>query len=320
MSKNLRSLIVIGGLVGIAALMVVNFNKKSSTTADVPELATVPTATPFGTPPVDTTIFSRPQPGQSRELSVSERQTLVYAEASLEYVARRSPTAKRLLAFYRHNANQVKYVDEQHFMVLTAPSSDSSFFVLAKPNMVSLAPGHGVIVAGYDGAMRCLSLNRAPFNSLVTGLFVGHEIGHAEDDLIYHEPYTEPMSESWLTGEIRAHATVYMMLNEFTNGQWRSIVKASAAERDSIKRAMGRSEQAFIMGNAPSDSSRIVRYFGHLNTDDLSGLATQLQVDANMMTIGRLAKGNADIEARGQHAFMTAFYQGLGYAPAASTR
>jgi hypothetical protein len=126
------------------------------------------------------------------------------------------------------------------------------------------------------------------------------------------EAYSQPYSPEWLAGEYRAHLTIWRILNEFTQDQWRKISEASRVERESLSVVQNHLPTAFTLGVVPGDSARVAGLFQSLKWNDYNALLTQLVVDANVQNIHYHAGRDTLAFQNGVMEFMSVFYSKYG--------
>lgn len=218
--------------------------------------------------------------------TAEERALLDSYVGGLAEIAKKSPTADSLLAFYWRAATLARPFADGQVQVLEAPKSNICFFVVPHTEIMTggLRPDQGAVAAEYGNQI--MGLHNNTFSKFVRGLMLGHELVHAEDELLNGEqPSQEQLSAEWLSGELHAHATIYQVLNEYTGGQWREMAIQSAHERRGWAVENGYSEAAMTFNATDTDSTRMVDMFGPMSYVDLSALLTGFTFDANMLNL-----------------------------------
>jgi hypothetical protein len=140
-------------------------------------------------------------------------------------------------------------------------------------------------------------------SQLARGLMLAHELEHARDCLLNGEPDSKVLSESWLMGELNAHAKVMLVLNEWTQGGWKKIVSASRERREAMTASRGHRPESSVFGQLPEDREAFAKQFGVLDDVTIGLLFFQLDVDANLLNINVQMQryGRPEAEAMGHY-------------------
>ncbi|MFA6392395.1 MAG: hypothetical protein WCW66_06700 [Patescibacteria group bacterium] len=230
----------------------------------------------------------------------------------LSALAQKSATADSLMVFYREAAVLARPISDGQIMVVESPRSDKAFMVVPYVDVVTQTRtgGEAFVAAQYGG--RIMALYNNGFSDLVRGLLLGHEIVHAQDEIISGEKESEPFSPTWLNGEAHAQYVMHNVLSEYTGDMWRNVVHESARERRSWAVSNGYSEAAMTFSPVGADSTRVVDVFGQLSDDDLTVLLTQLTFSANMFNFYEITKGDMVKYESYAGQFLYEFYAQLG--------
>lgn len=222
-------------------------------------------------------------------------------------VAQRSSFADSLLAFFDSCAVKVKRLDDERLQSMNTATSPYWFFVgptLEYRTSVDTSYAKGAM---FIPNSRLMALYDNQFGSFVRGLFLLHETTHVYDHVILSEPNALPLSPIWLLGELHAHASVSLILNQYTEGKWNQIVQDCAAEHDSARAEQGADETAIVSGLSVQLEQRIRRLFPGLNHQDQLFMNTQLMIEANMTNLAGLASSPEEYQNLGL-AFLAEFY------------
>ncbi|MFA5889323.1 MAG: hypothetical protein WC857_03820 [Candidatus Paceibacterota bacterium] len=253
-------------------------------------------------------VFAYCVPAQSQEdstysalalpvLTEAENQILDTARDDLAALAELSATAKELLEFYDAHAVRAKYVDSRLFEVVEPLDSPLDFFIVANPNPIPLLREEDAIFAEFFCESRSVILATCGFGPLVRGLCLAHEIVHARDCTDEDgEIVAEPLSDLWLFEEYEAHHTVFMVINEMTNGKWLEAAQESAKQRQRIM-AESNEPYAYTMGPVPSDEDLIRNCVSIESPLDAGFYATDMIVSANMLMIEQCATSDEEFGA-----------------------
>ncbi|MFH1236351.1 MAG: hypothetical protein V1685_05455 [Parcubacteria group bacterium] len=250
------------------------------------------------------------------KLTPDEQRVFDFCDSSLTSVARKSHTADSLLRFYRAHGVPARYMGSGQIKVLSTTEDSLFFFVYVNQSGDSTIGAHEAkVVATFSIPARSLGIEMCGFSKFVQGMMLAHELSHAVDCLVNHEPNSEALSDDWLMGEINAHHTTYAILNEYSKDTWGKLVRDSREERLKTALAGGHSNQSFTIGNMPGDSSRIVSCMKTIklpwSVQDFNVLATWMTVDANMVNISIVAGSSDQDRMNGMGMFMRAFYSAM---------
>jgi hypothetical protein len=224
------------------------------------------------------------------DLTVPEEQVRIIQEtrAALEFVAAKSSSAKQVLAFYDENAIVARSEGNQMRVVTAPPPGQTFFFIVGDPTPVKVKEGAGGVFARFEcGApFPRMKVHAGQTAQLIRGLMLAHELEHAGDCLLHGEPESQFLDDTWLLGELHAHARVSRILDQWTEGGWNRIVEASQKRREAIAVGKGSRPESSIFGQLPEDHAAIVQQFGELDAIGLGLLFFQLDVDANLKNVG----------------------------------
>lgn len=270
------------------------------------------------TPPNEPLMTKIPDvPGSTPDtviaLSPGEVALMNKARTDLVELAKVSESAKEALALYDSCNVPAKFYADGQLQVVTAPPEGRPFFFLVcNPTPAgSLAPGQVEVAAMFNADIQSMVINNCGFSGFINGMFLAHELQHAYDFLAGIEPPSAPGSAEWIAGEFRAHNRSFMILNDYTKGEWKKLAVKSGQVRDSIVKSIGGSEAAAPMGAIPGDSALLVGLFPNLSYDDLSALNTQLNIDATMMMF-RMRKLDDSTFSERAMGFLQGFYNTYG--------
>lgn len=247
---------------------------------------------------------------QTPKLTETEADVIAQYHTGLVGLARESATADSTLRFYEVAAVPAHVLSGGRLQSVAAATNSYYFFVYAALDTVPHPDLSGVdrVIASFYFNSRSLALGCNGFSTRVKGLFLAHELRHALDCVSGNEVESDTLSDVWLMGEMRAHATVYDILCETTNGRYRQCVSQSQAERESLVVAAGYRPTAFTYDPVPGDSLRLTRFFGPLTEADLSFYFMQLTLDANMLGILKYSPDEITLR-RGSLMFLRELYQ-----------
>lgn len=223
-------------------------------------------------------------------IPADQQQILDASRAALALVAQKSAAAAKLLAFYDQNAVPAK-AEAGTTIVVTTPKFDqpTPFFVDADPRQLIVEEGAagGAVFARFvchptPGMRLRTSTEISPF---VRGVLLAHELEHATDCLLQGEPDSQPLDDTWLLGELRAHGKVFIILNEATKNGWSTIVNTSQQRRQAIIATRSARPESSIFGQLPEDVADIKKLFGDVPLIDVGFYLAQLDIDANVENV-----------------------------------
>lgn len=207
------------------------------------------------------------------------------AHASLVEIAKRSKKAAELLAFYDAYGLPAIRMDDNYMKVATTPTTPIWFLVVANPARIATEDKLAHIGAQFSCHPPAMYLQKIDMSAFMQGILLAHELSHANDCLVNHEPPSRYPDPDWLLGEGNAHQTVYEILSQYSDGKWAELVMASRARREAFAISQGGHPEAMVFSVTPEDEPAITAMFGTLDPVSMGTLDSQLSVDANMANV-----------------------------------
>ncbi len=222
----------------------------------------------------------------AQALTIPEDQARVIDESrkALADLAAKSPKAKELLDF--HDAHAIAAMAEPNGLrVVTEPPKDKPWFFIAADTTPVKMGATGGVIAIFNCQPPNMRLKGQKTSDLVRGLLLAHELSHAVDCLVNHEPPSVLFDEVWLLGELNAHGNVFAILNEWTDGWWKTLVQASQERRVNTSLERGKRPESNVFGQFPEDRAEFVKRFGALDANSMGFFFAQLDIDANITNV-----------------------------------
>jgi hypothetical protein len=223
-------------------------------------------------------------------------------------LAGKSPLAAEDLAFVRRVSVPAVYNGADSIKVVIAPAREPYFFMVADPTPRPL----GLIANFYCLQHPYMSLFNIREMEAAQPFALVHEIRHAYDCLIGHEPLTPMMSPLWLLGEADAYQHASIVLDQATDGGWKQVVGKSIERRRQIAGERGYSSDALIPKSVTGDDVLIRASMPGLDQHSLDFFALQLVVDAGYQMIGESSRRKYRSAEETENAlinFMAEFYK-----------
>jgi hypothetical protein len=242
-------------------------------------------------------------------LSETEARIIGDYRSGLMELAHVSATADSILHFYDASVVLGRELGGGHIQLVQGARTPNYFIIYAAQDTVPhpSMPSQFQVIASFSFNSRTLALGDNRLSTRVKGLFLAHELRHAYDCLSGIEAASDSLSDEWLLGEMRSHATIFQILNETTHSRYAQCTAQSQAERESLAIAHGYRPTSFTFDSVPGDSTRLARVFGPISPDDRMFYATQLTVDANMHGIMKFSPDDAT-QRRGSLMFLGEMY------------
>lgn len=213
------------------------------------------------------------------------------AHASLVEIAKKSKKAAELLAFYDAYGLPAIRVDAERMQYATTPTTPMWFLVIANPaKLAGLEDNLAHVAAQFSCQPPAMILRKIDLTAFLQGILLAHELSHATDCLVNHEPPSNYPDPVWLLGEGNAHAAVFQVLTEYTGGKWKDLVTASRARREAFAVSQGGHPEAMVFNATPGDQDAVTSMFGELDTVSMGTLLSQLTVDVNMENVSVQSK------------------------------
>ncbi|MBI5037636.1 MAG: hypothetical protein HZC01_02955 [Candidatus Kerfeldbacteria bacterium] len=306
--KHYYSLLI--ALVAMIALL--GCSSKNDSTKQQP----VPQSAQFEPPTQPSVTILKPiMPDNPEDLKLTaeEQKVFDFCDSSLALVARKSLKADSLLEFYRSHGIPARFLGDGQIKILSMSADSLFFFVFVNQSGDStIGAQEAKIAATFSIPARSLGVEMCGFSKFIQGMMLSHELSHAVDCLMNHEPDSPPLSPDWLMGELRAHHATYTILNEFSQQAWQKAVRESREERLQSALAGGHSNQSFTIGFMPGDSVRVARFMKAIklpwSMQDFNVLATWMIVDANLLNVTIVAGDNDQNRLNGMMMFLEQFY------------
>jgi hypothetical protein len=240
-------------------------------------------------------------------LTPDEKQLIADTLEGLRSLSEQSKTAEKALGFLFQYHTIGKFLGKGR-VAANMPKTVPYFFLVADLQMADKKIG---------GEFFCqpppmLKLYPPKGSALAMSFTMVHEISHARDCLIGHEPPSPMFSPIWMMGELNAYATVKIVLNEYTGGRWNELVEPSALTRQNNAVSQGKKPDSSVLGLVEGDELKLRAMFPAIGKWGMDFLAAQLIVDANVLNLERegkrLYRDNAEV-ARMKTVFMEHFYK-----------
>ncbi len=253
-----------------------------------------------------------------KELSIPKDQLALLDKArkALVKIAAKSDRAKGLLALYNNHAVPA-LTDSDQVRIVSIPKVVPYFFVAANPRVETQVSNEGGTFAYFNCTEQpsLLLKNFPTVSETVHGIMLAHELVHAEDCLFGGEGANKQHDDAWLIGELHAHNTVWMLLNDISDGGWNKVVTGSLRRRMQMMSAGQDNPKAMVFGYSTDDIVSIEKMFGAQDDVAIGALIAQLQVDVNMLKIALNTPGSGvlyDVSpelAENQLRLVKAFYK-----------
>lgn len=166
------------------------------------------------------------EPTGSR-FSVAEAEYLKAYEDALADLAKKSPTAKRLQAFYRQHARPARF--EGSHDIVAGWFRKGDFFIIPAVDDTIEINQPAFLYGLFHSDVDALILRWGVFAPLTRGLIIAHELNHADRHL--NGKLSFEGKRAWVHEETVTLLAVDTILNEYTDGGWQRFSSELFARR-----------------------------------------------------------------------------------------
>jgi hypothetical protein len=240
-------------------------------------------------------------------LTADEKQLIADTILGLRTLSEQSKTAGNAFRFLENYSTIGKFLGKGR-VAANMPKTVPYFFLVADLQIADKKIG---------GEFFCqpppmLKLYPLKGSALAMSFTMVHELSHARDCLIGHEPPSPMFSPIWMMGELNAYGTVKIVLDEYSGGKWNELVESSVLTRQNSAVSQGKKPDSSVLGLVEGDEFKLGAMFPAIGKWGMNFLAAQLIVDANILNLERegirLGRDNAEV-ARMKTVFMEHFYK-----------
>jgi hypothetical protein len=241
-------------------------------------------------------------------LTADEKQLIADTLLGLRSLSEQSKTAGNAFRFLQNYSTIGKFLSRGR-VAANMPKTVPYFFLVADLQMSDKKIG-GEFFCEPPTMLKLYRLSAG--SKLAMSLTVVHELSHARDCLIGHEPPSPMFSPIWMMGELNAYGTVKIVLDEYTGGGWSELVESSALLRQNSAISQGKKPDSSVLGLVEGDERKLETMFPAIGKWGMDFLDAQLIVDANILNLERegkrLNRDSAEV-ARMMSVFMGHFYK-----------